>query len=296
VTPFQSAEALADACVPCFPCAASKAPLTRHGFRDATIDHDPAAWAGAALVGIPTGEASGWVVLDIDPAGLEWLAANESRLPITRRVQTRRGGFHLYFQNQAGLRCSAGKIAPAVDFRGEAGFVIAWDRSGYPVQHDTTVATLPGWLAEAARGPNTRDPKAAPRDLADMAAPSADRVVALLDRMPNAESTSRDEWLRIMLAAKGCADAAQDDVGAEDIAEAAIGWSARWPGSAGYDAEREKWESDFALRDSPLSGWPQLLAAADRLKVDTSAERLDTAALEFSTVTPPPSVISSKIL
>ncbi len=84
--------------------------------------------------------------------------------------------------------------------------------------------------------------------------------------MPNPDDTDRDTYVRIMLAARGCGDS-------DDIAEAAIQWACRWIGSPGEDAEREKWERDFATRDAPLAGWPNLLAAAARLGVDVSGYR-----------------------
>lgn len=69
--PAQVAANWARAGFPVFPCnPATKAPLTPHGFKDATADlQTVAAWWQAhpnALVGLATGEASGLFVIDLD--------------------------------------------------------------------------------------------------------------------------------------------------------------------------------------------------------------------------------------
>src|SRR5690606_16591863 len=61
---------------PIFPAAPSKAPLTPHGFRDASTDPEQiSAWWQRwpdALVAVPTGRQSGILVVDIDPEALPW--------------------------------------------------------------------------------------------------------------------------------------------------------------------------------------------------------------------------------
>ena len=289
MTLYDAAEALADSCVPCFACGSDKAPLTRRGHLDATINHTPAAWAGAALIGVPTGAESGWDVLDIDPrqGGDIWLAANADRLPVTRVQRTRSGGRHYYFRARPGMRCSTGRVAPGVDIRGEGGFVIAWEASGFPVEQPGALADWPDWLADAAQGARVRHADNPERSSADLAPPSVEAAVALLDRLPNPESANRDDYLAVMLAAKGCIDGLDGD-GADDIAEAAIGWAARWPGSPGYDAEHAKWASDFATRTAPLAGWHSLLAVARRLGADTVPERVAAAVDDFAGVAATP--------
>jgi Bifunctional DNA primase/polymerase, N-terminal len=67
---------------PVFPCKADKRPATEHGFKDAStalglID----TWfAHDALIGVPTGRATGLLVIDIDPRGADWYLANAERL------------------------------------------------------------------------------------------------------------------------------------------------------------------------------------------------------------------------
>lgn len=117
--------------LPCRPGA--KLPATPHGFHDASDDPDQVlAWWDAmpdANVGVATGEPSGLVVLDVDPGGLETLAAlvaEHGPLPRTLAVHTPRGGLHGYYAHP-GVRvpCSAGKLGPAVDVRGDGGYVVA---------------------------------------------------------------------------------------------------------------------------------------------------------------------------
>jgi Bifunctional DNA primase/polymerase, N-terminal len=112
--------------LPCFPCSLDKRPLTAGGFRAAKRIEPPSFWP---LVGVPTGAASGFDVLDIDPDGLGWLT--EHPLP-TRKHRTPRG-WHLLFRHVDGLRCSAGRISRGVDVRAEGGFAVWWPREGYEV-------------------------------------------------------------------------------------------------------------------------------------------------------------------
>jgi hypothetical protein len=143
---------------PVFPCLLNKRPATEHGFKDAVSDPTEARrlfrTAGAAMIGVPTGEASGLAVIDLDVKegrfGLEWLAANEHRMPRTRRHRTQSGGLHLLFAYPAGrnIRNSASKISPGVDVRGNGGYIIAPPSPGYSIEDDTMPSPMPGWLVE----------------------------------------------------------------------------------------------------------------------------------------------------
>ena len=162
----QSAEWLAaEMGLPVFPCDAQKRPMTQHGFRDATKDPETIrrSFRNAAMIGIPTGEASGFFVLDLDckngAQGLEWLAAHEVRLPQTRRHRTRSGGVHLLFAMPTGrtIRNSASRVGPGVDVRGSGGYIIAPPSDGYDVVDHAIIAEAPAWLLDLI------DPPAAPR-------------------------------------------------------------------------------------------------------------------------------------
>jgi hypothetical protein len=122
--------------VPVFPCEpGAKRPLTRNGHWDATTDPRIIErwwkrWP-SANVGIPTGEKSGVVVLDmdLDAGGLESLAMLEGAsvpAPKTAKARTGGGGIHIYFRYPRGteIRNSAGLLGPGLDVRGEGGYVV----------------------------------------------------------------------------------------------------------------------------------------------------------------------------
>ena len=153
---------LAETGLPCFPCSVAKSPTTPHGFKDASCDPDVLAqlWRRhpGALVGVVTGQPSGLSVLDIDPRhdGERWFGKNESRLPITRAHGTRSGGVHLVFQHQAGLKCSAGKIAPGVDVRADGGYIIWWPAAEILELSVVPPAPWPDWLGAVPAQPACR--------------------------------------------------------------------------------------------------------------------------------------------
>ncbi|MEM8971056.1 MAG: DUF3987 domain-containing protein [Pseudomonadota bacterium] len=156
--------------VPVFPCdAATKQPLTKNGFKDASRDlAQIRAWWSRhpnAMIGMPTGEASGIdaIDLDIDQAkGLDGVKALSEvaqeagyEIPVTQGTRTPRGGRHLYFRHKpGGLRNRTAAIKPGIDIRGEGGYVIMpgsvrADGLFYEWTHDPSrypVADLPDWL------------------------------------------------------------------------------------------------------------------------------------------------------
>ena len=153
---------------PVFPCRADKRPATARGFYDASREEAAVramfAAPEAALIGVPTGRASGMFAVDVDPEGLPWLAANEYRLPSTRRHETRRGGQHLLYKFPAGhdVRNSAGRVHAGVDVRGEGGYVIAPPSPGYTVLDATMPVEAPLWLLDACCPPPAPTPPSTP--------------------------------------------------------------------------------------------------------------------------------------
>ncbi|MDX6695582.1 MAG: putative primase/helicase [Blastocatellia bacterium] len=123
--------------VPVFPVKPDKAPYTPNGFKDATRDQAIVRQHWQKLpdagIGIPTGEASGFLVLDIDPRhggdvsltalieehGDEWLE--------TMQARTGGGGHHIIFAYPRGsnIRNSANRLGEGIDVRGEGGYIIA---------------------------------------------------------------------------------------------------------------------------------------------------------------------------
>lgn len=137
--PFgQAARELAALGAPVFPCSpGDKRPLTDRGFYDATTDlGEIAIWGDVhpdAMVGLPTGHATGVFVIDVDPAEDEGASAvlarledaMGERLPQAPTVRTPRRGLHLYFAmpEETEIRNRA-NVIPGVDIRGEGGFVV----------------------------------------------------------------------------------------------------------------------------------------------------------------------------
>jgi hypothetical protein len=150
---------------PVFPCEpGGKKPLTYNGFYDATTDPRRIRtwwhrWPGANI-GIPTGERSGLLVLDVDldDGGSESLASLEQvngPLPKTAKARTGGGRVHVFFRYPTGetVRNSAGKVGPGLDVRGEGGYVVV------PPSHtegayewlDKAPLAQPVWLLERLR-------------------------------------------------------------------------------------------------------------------------------------------------
>jgi hypothetical protein len=135
-TLLEAALAYAGRDVPVFPCErGAKRPLTRNGHWDATTDRRAIErwWRRqpSANIGLPTGEKSGIVVLDVDvdDGGLESLARLERErapLPKTARTRTGGGGIHVFFRYPRGteIRNNAGLLGPGLDVRGEGGYVV----------------------------------------------------------------------------------------------------------------------------------------------------------------------------
>ena len=146
MTLLDHALAVAATGLPVFPCQPSnKRPLTKNGFYDAATDPEQIKrwWREhpRALIGVPTGERSGFFVVDLDgvehggPCGLAaWdkLTASHAAPP-TRKHETPHGGIHLFFrydpQRPVGNR--RGDLPAGIDIRGTGGYII-WPASRLP--------------------------------------------------------------------------------------------------------------------------------------------------------------------
>ena len=115
-----------------FPCKQNKAPLTKNGFKDATADKEQIRkwwyqWP-KAMIGMPTGTATGIAVIDIDLEpdegidGHEFLPNWSTMSPVI--AETPSGGHHLYFRSNDIVRSTTDEIAVGVDTRGRSGYVI----------------------------------------------------------------------------------------------------------------------------------------------------------------------------
>jgi Virulence-associated protein E-like domain/Bifunctional DNA primase/polymerase, N-terminal len=140
--------------MPVFPCGKDKRPLVPRGFHAASTDTLTIGrwwhrWP-SALIGVPTNLE--FCALDIDLKHSEaehWYAQNASNIPFTRKHVTRSGGFHLLFQPDTRMRCTAGRIARGVDTRGSGGYLIWWPACGLPVSHGDLLAEIPDYIVEA---------------------------------------------------------------------------------------------------------------------------------------------------
>lgn len=161
--------------------------LTPQGVLNATTDPQMIRewWAvyPDANIGIATGDASGVIVVDIDPdhGGETSLRNLESRfglIPETWTVETGGGGLHLYFQMPpVNVRNSAGAVGPGIDVRGNGGYVVAppsAHASGTPyrwmVGHTPqaiAVAPLPSWVIERTEPAGMRTVATLPRKIAE---------------------------------------------------------------------------------------------------------------------------------
>ncbi|NPD68928.1 hypothetical protein HN018_02840 [Lichenicola cladoniae] len=142
-----------------FPCGANKKPAIGkkeggRGFHDASRDHAEIERMfgrhNARLIGVPTGEVSGWDVLDLDyrHGAKAFEDANAHRMPETRVHETQSGGRHLVFLHAPGVRNSASEIAPGVDVRGSGGYIIMPPSPGYRIVSDADPVHWPTWLLE----------------------------------------------------------------------------------------------------------------------------------------------------
>lgn len=131
---LSAAIAYAKKSIAVFPCRPrDKRPATEHGCKDATLDlAQVEAWWQAepqANIGVATGAISKIFVADIDgidaEAELRKLERQHGEIPETVTSITGRGR-HLFFRMppDISVRCSAGKLGPGLDIRGDGGYVL----------------------------------------------------------------------------------------------------------------------------------------------------------------------------
>jgi putative DNA primase/helicase len=173
--PVDAALAYAAEGLPVFPCSPqNKRPLTLRGFKDATTESAQIRewwkkWP-QAMIGVPTGQISGLLVLDVDVdpaknidgfATLGDLERDHGAIPDTLSSTTPRGGGHYYFAWHSGIRNSAGTLGSGLDVRGDGGYIILppscredgrcyeWSEASAPIPLEA-----PEWLIDlAARKP-----------------------------------------------------------------------------------------------------------------------------------------------
>jgi hypothetical protein len=110
---------------------------------------------GTHLIGVPTGDLSGFDALDLDYRhdAKAWEAANLFRLPETRTHRTRSDGRHYLFRQVHGVRNSQSAIAASVDVRGTGGYIIWWPAHGCTLSPEAPIFDWPEWLSGIVRKP-----------------------------------------------------------------------------------------------------------------------------------------------
>ena len=205
---LEAALALAREGYPVFPCKGDKKPACKTGFKDAQIGERDIVDlfernALAELIGVPTGAASGFDALDIDPRhdGLAWLDLNGNALPATRSHRTRSQGHHFLFQHLDGVKNTAGKLGAGVDTRGEGGYIIWWPAHGFAVECPDIIDWWPYWLQRLLLPrPRPMLARAAPVTRAAATSRAEKMLAHALERVANAAPGQRHHQLR----AAGC--------------------------------------------------------------------------------------------
>ncbi|GAA1491034.1 hypothetical protein GCM10009626_37800 [Brachybacterium sacelli] len=176
-----AARELASAGVPVFPCfPGGKRPLTEHGFHHNTTDPGQVeAWWRQhpdANIGVPTGAASGVVVIDVDVHGpVDGFGAFEHahRAGLVSGwqfvVSTPSGGMHAYYPATLGEAQRSWQAASAgIDFRGDGGYILVptsvvvsnGAAAGYRVRR---INTGPSSMLDSDRLRDFLDPRPTPR-------------------------------------------------------------------------------------------------------------------------------------
>lgn len=164
-SPLDHALQLARQGIPVFPCRQDKSPATKNGFKDATLDTVQInRWFARSqfLVAAPTGSRSGLFVLDVDPAGKDWISEHFDKLACERIQQTNRGQHFIYSwpDNFSGKSTTAGLIAPGIDTRGEGGYVVWWAAHGKDAVGDLDGLTEPPyWLIKQLQSTRASHPR-----------------------------------------------------------------------------------------------------------------------------------------
>src|SRR5699024_4881569 len=220
----EAARAFAAAGVPVFPCAPrGKRPLIRdgQGFRDATTDLTQIdAWwqqSPEANIGIPTGAASGVVVVDVDVHGTvngyrQFARADHAGLVDGWELLVRSpsGGMHAYYPATPGVEQRSWQAGRAgIDFRGDGGYIIAPPSRRIIDDHSVpytveTFATSPSRQLDASRLRDFLDPRPDPvtRPARTVVGSGADvsRLAAWVSRRQEGERNHGLFWAACKLA------------------------------------------------------------------------------------------------
>ncbi len=231
-------------------------------------------WAArpGANIGIATGVASGFWVLDVDPDNggndkLSALIAAYGMLPDTYTVTTGSGGTHYYFRlPDFVVGGSRGRLPVGLDVRGNGGQVVAppsvSGKGSYSVLRDTGVAWAPAWLLDLIRPKEAPAPTgASPLGIGAGGAQVSPAVLA--DRGPAYAAAAAERLLgELATALVGT----RNDVAFRVACRLGELVNAPWSGLDGADiAARYMAAAEYANRDgsfSPAEAWATLTKGA----------------------------------
>ncbi len=167
VLPLHSIKAGVCTCGKADCTSSGKHPLLRNGVKGATLNTKVirSAWGRwpFANVGIATGAASGFFVLDVDGEiggeSLKELEAEHGKIPATIEQITGGGGRHLLFKSPKNINIgNKVRLFDGIDIRGDGGYIVAppsihisgrryeWEISSRPFEVE--MAEPPKWLIE----------------------------------------------------------------------------------------------------------------------------------------------------
>lgn len=231
--------------LPVFPCGKDKRPLTEHGFKDATTDEGRVRrwWTRFpdALIGVPTGSASGLLVIDIDPAGMDFILGQHGDLFDKGRQHKTRRGFHYLFRTPAdvSIGCSAGKLAEGVDVRCDGGYIIWWPAIGLdafgpeidklPFPPDSLISLL---AKSANAKPSSNEQFSIPEPRLGLRFADVALFLAPID-----PDVSYDNWLKVLMAVH------HETSGSEAGFALVRDWSAGGRKYKGIEDVRSHWRS-----------------------------------------------------
>lgn len=197
-----------------FPCNADKTPATPQGFKNAHSDLNilyKQFYRDDMLIGLPTGNVNGIVVVDIDLK--DGRSLNEviedlkeyGDFPETLQVQTMSGGIHLYYtitETEISSHTHFFHKNLPVDIRGNGGYVITADyRKYFPLDVDdiddmkSHMVPLPDWI-EKYRKSIIETPATEGLMLPESEVREIRSALAYLD------ADDRDTWVRVGMCLK----------------------------------------------------------------------------------------------
>jgi RecA-family ATPase len=251
---------------PVFPCAPNKSPRVKSGFHAATQDPEQvrAWWAQwpDSLVGVPTGQATGLVVIDYDPdkatsATHSWMAEHTDLLCSTRTHTTGRGGKHYVFKSKDRYQTGTdlvldGSPRRGIDLRANGGYVVWWPAHLTSGVGDVPIAALPTGLIDERRFSEKRDMAPLPAQSPETWALERDRVAQALTHL---QPDGYEHWIKIGMALHKASG------GSDEGFAAWHEWSARGSSYDGIEDCRYHWNS-FGKYDGAAIGLGSLFQKA----------------------------------